>query len=43
MTGEIGRGRVSFTDCGCVMWDIVLGVLCGATMGRFVAMTGDVF
>jgi hypothetical protein len=37
------RARVSFTDCGCVMRDIVLGVLCGATMGLLVAMVGDVF
>ena len=36
-------GRVSFTDCGRVMRDVVLGVLCGATMGLFVAMVGDFF
>jgi hypothetical protein len=37
------RSLVSFSDCGRVMQDIVLGVLCGATMGLFVAMIGDFF
>jgi hypothetical protein len=34
---------VSLSDCTRVMRDIVLGVLCGATMGLFVAMVGDFF
>jgi hypothetical protein len=37
------RLLVSFVDCGRVMRDIVLGVLCGATVGLFVAMAGDFF
>ena len=41
--GKVDRACVSFTDCGRVMRDIVLGMLCGATMGLFVAMVGDVF
>ena len=40
---KVDRARVSFTDYGRVMRDIVLGVLCGATMGLFVAMVGDFF
>jgi hypothetical protein len=37
------RLLVSFVDCGRVMRDIVLGVLCGATVGLFIAMAGDFF
>jgi len=37
------RLLVGFVDCGRVMRDIVLGVLCGATVGLFVAMAGDFF
>jgi len=37
------RSLVSFSDCGRAMLDIVLGVLCGATMGLFFAMVGDFF
>jgi hypothetical protein len=37
------RSLVSFSDCGRVMRDIVLVVVCGATMGLFVAMVGDFF
>ena len=40
---KVHRAHVNFTDCGRVMRDIVLGVLCGATMGLFVAMVGDSF
>jgi hypothetical protein len=37
------RLLASFVDCGRVMRDIVLGVLCGATAGLFIAMAGDFF
>jgi hypothetical protein len=37
------RSLVNFSDCGRVMRDIVIGVLCGATTGLFVAMVGDFF
>ena len=37
------RLLVSFVDCGRVMRDIVLGVLCGATVGLFIAMAGGFF
>jgi len=43
LRGKVDRACVSFTDCGRVMRDIGLGMLCGATMGLFVAMVGDVF
>ena len=37
------RSLVRLSDYGRVMRDIVLGVLCGATTGLFVAMVGDFF
>ena len=40
---KLARSLVSLSDCTRVMRDIVLGVLCGATMGLFVAMVGDFF
>jgi hypothetical protein len=40
---KLARSLVSFSDCTRVMRDIVLGVLCGATMGLFAAMVGDFF
>ena len=40
---KVDRRRVSFTDCGRMMRDVVLGVLCGTTMGLFVAMVDDFF
>jgi hypothetical protein len=40
---KLARSLVSLSDCARVMRDIVLGVLCGATMGLFVAMVGDFF
>jgi len=40
---KLAHSLVSFSDCGRVMRDIVLGVLCGATMGLFAAMVGDFF
>jgi hypothetical protein len=40
---KVAHSLVSFSDFGRVMRDIVLGVLCGATMGLFVAMVGNFF
>jgi hypothetical protein len=40
---RLDRSLVSFSDCGRVMRDIALGVLCGATMGLFAAAVGDWF
>ncbi len=41
--GTVDRSLASFRDCSRVMRDIVLGVLCGGTVGLFVAMVGDSF
>ena len=38
---KLARSLVSFSEFGRVMRDIVLGVLCGTTMGLFVAIVGD--
>ena len=35
---KLARSLVSFSDCGRVVRDIVLSVLCGTTMGLVVAV-----
>jgi hypothetical protein len=38
---KVDCSLVSFTNCGRVMRDVVLSVVCGATTGLFVAMLGN--
>ena len=40
---KVACSVVSFTDCGRVMRDIILSVLCRATMGLSIAMVGECF
>jgi len=40
---RLARSLVSFSDCGRVVRDIVLSVLCGTTMGLVVAVVGGAF
>ena len=38
---KVNCSLVSFTNCGRVMRDVVLSVVCGVTTGLFVAMLGN--
>jgi hypothetical protein len=40
---NLTRALVNLPDCGRLVRDIVAGMLCGATVGLFVAMLGASF
>ncbi len=41
--GSLNHVLVSLPDCGRLLRDIVAGMLCGASVGLFVAMLGAAF